>query len=165
MKPQATTMRSASASSVDKGLFTPLSAGGRCRRSVVRCSSKETRMAGRARQGLRTAWKSPWTGSAARASDKASDKLILMLTLLTSKRQPAGSSGDRRPQDRQRLAQPPVIRPSRNRPHPTMIEPASPFSARSALPVDKLAVDRCGPSCIRKPWTGRWRSRPGKRDD
>ena len=38
-------------------------------------------MAGRARQGLRTAWKSPWTGSAARASDKASDKLILMVAL------------------------------------------------------------------------------------
>ena len=51
------------------------------------------------------------------------------------------------------------------RPSSHMIELRSSFSASSALPVDKMAVDRCGPSCIRKFWRSPWRSRAGKRDN
>ena len=58
-----------------------------------------------------------------------------------------------------------VSRPCERRvgPHLTMIEPANSLQCLfRPFPVDKLAAYRCGPSCIRKCWTGPWRSRPWK---
>jgi hypothetical protein len=49
-------------------------------------------------------------------------------------------------------------------PPPTMIEPATPFSACSA-PSCGQNGHRCGLSCIPKFWAFPWRSRPGKCDD
>jgi hypothetical protein len=49
--------------------------------------------------------------------------------------------------------------------HPTMIEPAKSLQCSFRPSCGQTGVDRCGPSYIRKFWTGLWRSRLGKRDD